>query len=116
MKTIASSLLKGLLVIILFTGVSIVLSASGVPLISTANAAVNGTISLNKNVLGKQVRLSSADRGINEFLVQRGYEVISVRRVNSNWSATVISPSGEYLNILVNINTNQILSQTDVAL
>lgn len=117
MKTIASSLLKGLLVILVFTGVSVLLSIAGVRTISTANAANNGNTFIDKIVPVKQKALNSTYK-INEYLIKRGYEVISVRRLdkNDNWTATVISPAGKYLNVLVNTKANKILSQTDVAL
>ncbi len=119
MKTITSNLLKGLLVIVLFTGVSVVLSATGVQTVSVANATVNG------NTPKKQTELTSAAK-VSDFLSNKGYEVISVKRIgrSNNWTAVIINSHGEQAQILVNTNmspnsnsnSNQILSTQEGAL
>ena len=58
MKNLASSLLKGLLVIVLFTGGSFVLSTTGVKTVNEAQAAVS-------------------EAQVIEYLEECGYQVIS---------------------------------------
>ena len=75
MKNTAKLLLKGLFVIVLFTGSSIALSTTGIKSVSEAKAAVSY-------------------QQVYQYLVNRGYTVVTLNPVDqskgSNWIAHTI--------------------------
>jgi hypothetical protein len=69
MKSSLKVLIKGLLVIVLFTGTSVALSTAGVETVSEARAAVSY-------------------QQVNQYLVNRGYTVITLSPVGSSTNRT----------------------------
>ena len=85
MKNTAKLVLKGLLIIVLFTGSSIALSSIGVKSVSEARADVSY-------------------QQVNQYLVNRGYVVITLNPINntrgSNWTAHTVLNGVNYTTIV----------------
>ena len=64
MKNLSKTLVRGLLVIVLFTGISVGLSTSGIKTINEAHAAVS-------------------KQQVNSYLVNRGYTVYSINPIQN---------------------------------
>jgi hypothetical protein len=98
MKKIAASVLKGLLVIALFTGGTVVLSTAGVKMVNEANAATYNQV--------------------YEYLVTRGYIVVTLNegtRACPDWTAHTIKNNIHYTTT-IHCTENGIVGNTDVAL
>lgn len=100
MKNTAKLVLKGLLVIVLFTGSSIALSSIGVKTVNEAKAAVSY-------------------QQVYQYLVNRGYTVLALapidRTKGPNWIARTISHGAEYMTT-VYVSGNEIINTTDIPL
>ena len=96
MKQIAKNVLKGLLIIVLFTGGSIVLSTKGVKTISEASACVKA-------------------QDVIDYLEALGYHVVSLREIEGteNWSCHTIL-NGIHYNTTVIVEGDQIVTSTDI--
>ena len=96
MKQIAKSILKGLLVIVLFTGGSVVLSTAGVKSVSEAKAAVTGD-------------------QVNDYLVGLGYEVLDMKEKagSEDWECHTYR-NGVYYLTTVHVRGSEIIDHTDV--
>lgn len=98
MKNTAKLVLKGLLVIVLFTGSSLALSTVGVKSVSEAKAAVSY-------------------QQVYQYLVNRGYTVITLNPIDqskgSNWIAHTIL-NGIHYWTTVHVSGNEIIVTTDV--
>jgi hypothetical protein len=92
MKTITQKLIKGLLVIVLFTGVSVALSTTGVQTVSEAKAAGVGSGAANGSAGQSGVSSST----VYQYLVSRGYTVQSLNQIcgSTNWKAYTIGADG----------------------
>jgi len=94
------ALVKGLIVIVLFTGSAITLSTAGVETVSEAKAAVSG-------------------QQVNQYLLSRGYQVLSMaetpEKANEDWICQTILQGIRY-QTTVYVSGTQIIGQADVAL
>ena len=112
MKKITLNLLKGLLVIVLFTGVSVVSSATGVQTVGIASA----------KGIGVPYGLSQQATEINQYLTNKGYNVYSVSPIKGTgkWKAVVGGANGTTTLIIdgnvVNSKANNIVGSADGAL
>lgn len=99
MKRIAKTVLKGLLVIILFTGGSLVLSRSGIKVVSEAKAATYNQV--------------------NEYLIANGYTVLSLEpnpgASRYEWIAHTIKEGKEFSTSIFCTETS-VTGHTDVAM
>jgi hypothetical protein len=114
MKKITLNLVKGLLVIVLFTGVSVALSTTGVQTVSEAHAGVgSGAV---QGPAGQAGQVSAA--AVNQYLVSRGYTVQSLTPIcgSLNWRAYTIAANGTQYITTVFVQSSQILSSNDSAL
>lgn len=97
MKNTAKLVLKGLLVIVLFTGSSIALSSIGVKSVNEAKAAVSY-------------------QQANQYLVNRGYTVVTLEetflRSDENWIAHTIK-NGIHYNTTVIVSGSSIVGVSD---
>lgn len=96
MKQIAKTVLKGFLIITLFTGGSLVLSTAGVKTISAANAATYNQV--------------------NEYLLSHGYEVESLvpkQGTRFDWTAVTVKNNIRYTTTISCTETS-IIGNTDV--
>ena len=93
MKHSFKILIKGLFIIVLFTGSTIVLSAAGVKTVNEANAAVS-------------------NQQVNQYLMERGYQVISLAPVTGykteDWTAQTVLNGVRY-NTIVHVSGTQIV-------
>ena len=98
MKKVAKLVLKGLLVIVLFTGSSIALSTTGVKSVNEANAA--------------------SYQQVYDYLKLRGYVVITLNPVSpdkgSNWIAHTVLNQVHYWTTVYVSPTGEIVGHTDV--
>lgn len=98
MKRTANFLLKGLLIIVLFTTTAIGLSSIGVNTVSEAKAAVSY-------------------QEVYQYLVNRGYEVITLNPIvgykTENWIAHTILNGRHYMTTIY-VQGNEIIGTTDV--
>jgi len=97
MKKLNSSLVKGLLVIILFTVGSVVVSTTGVKTVNEAEANVG-------------------EAEVVEYLEECGYQVISAARkpnTISDWICHTYKASRHYWTT-VHVSGNNLIGQTDV--
>ena len=97
MKKLSISLLKGLLVIVLFTGTSIVLHTTGVKTVSEAKAGVS-------------------EQEVVDYLEELGYTVISAApkpNTVADWICHTIL-NGTHYWTTVHVQGNNIVGQTDV--
>ncbi|HET6224796.1 MAG TPA: hypothetical protein VFF27_00860 [Bacteroidia bacterium] len=116
MKKITLNLLKGLLVIVLFTGVSVALSTTGVQTVSEAKAGGPTTSAGSSSSQG--VTASS----VNQYLIAHAYTNITSMSVTSSsssgstWTAIAVNGSGSQVRVTVYASTSQIVGQQDVSL
>ncbi len=100
MKNTAKLVLKGLLVIVLFTSISISLSTSGVKIVNEAKAAVSY-------------------QQVYQYLVNGGYQVITLNPIvghkGSSWIAHTIINQVHY-STTIHVSGNEIIGQTDIPL
>jgi len=99
MKTLLTNLLRGLLVVILFTGTSVVLFTTDVKIVSEAQANVG-------------------EAEVIEYLEYCGYQVISVtpkENTISDWKAQVYA-DGVYSIVIVNVTGNNINGHENVGM
>ncbi len=98
MKNAVKLVLKGLLIIVLFTGVSISLSTTGVKSVNEANAAVSY-------------------EQVYQYLVAHGYTVITLDPISGSkgpdWIAHTIKNQIHYWTT-VDVNGNEIIGVLDV--
>jgi len=98
MKRTANFLLKGLIVIVLFTTTNIGLSSVGVNAVSEAKAAVSY-------------------QQVYQYLVSRGYEVVSLKPITSyrteDWVSHTILNGIHYMTT-IHVQGNEIIVTTDV--
>ncbi len=98
MKSILKLVVKGVLVIVLFAGTSIALSSAGVKSVNEAKAAVSYQV-------------------VYQYLVSRGYEVISLKPINgskdSDWIAHTVKNQVHYWTT-VDVSGNSIIGTTDI--
>ena len=98
MKNTAKLLLKGLLVIVLFTGTTIALSTIGVKSVNEAKAAVSY-------------------QQVNTYLINNGYTVVTLNPISGSkggdWIAHTIKNQIHYWTT-VDCNGTEIIGQTDV--
>jgi hypothetical protein len=97
MKRISKAVLKGLLVVILFTGGSVILSTAGVKTVSEANAATYSQV--------------------YEYLVCNGYTVLTLDRKTGtqyDWVAHTIKNGSYYITTIYCTETS-IITHGDVA-
>jgi hypothetical protein len=113
MKKITLNLVKGLLVIVLFTGVSVALSTTGVQTVSEANASIGGTGAGS----GSTGQMGVSAAAVNQYLVSRGYRVQSLSPIcgSTNWKAYTIGANGTYYITTVYVQTSQIISHEDMS-
>lgn len=118
MKTITQKFIKGLLVIVLFTGVSVALSTTGVQTVSEAHAGSGGSAGAGSGTgsSGQGGQVSSAT--VNQYLVARGYTVQSLSPIcgSVNWRAYATSASGTQYMVTVYVQSSQIVASNDSAL
>lgn len=118
MKKITLNLVKGLLVIVLFTGVSVVLSATGVQTVSEASAKVIGAPQGPAGQSGQSLTAAK----VSQYLTSKGYDVYSVTPIagTGKWRAVVAGANGTTTLIIdagvVNSGTNSIVGSADGAL
>ena len=100
MKNIGKLVVKGLLVIVLFTGVSVALSTFGVKSVNEANAAVTY-------------------QQVYQYLVNNGYTVVTLNPISqekgSNWIAHTIKNDIHYWTT-VYISGDSIVGHADMPL
>lgn len=96
MKQIAKSVLKGLLIVVLFTGGSVALSTTGVKTVNEASAATYAQV--------------------YEYLVNNGYTVIDLCQngYKYNWVAHTIKDSRYYLTTIYCDSSGNIIGVSDV--
>jgi hypothetical protein len=97
MKKVSISLLKGLLIIVLFTGTSVVLSTVGVKTVSEAHAAVTET-------------------DVNNYLVAHGYYVVTLAPKSGtqyDWLSHTIK-NGRHYWTTVHCTAGEIVGHEDV--
>ena len=118
MKKITLNLLKGLLVIVLFTGVSVVLSTTGVQTVSEVNAKVIGAP--YQGAIQQAQRLTAAK--VNQYLIDNGYDVYGVTSIKgtSKFKAIVAGVDGPLTIIvdagIINNNSNGVLAGQETSL
>jgi hypothetical protein len=114
MKKITLNLVKGLLVIVLFTGVSVALSTTGVQTVSEANASLGG----NGAGSGSTGQMGVSAAAVNQYLVSRGYTVQSLSPIcgSVNWRANTIGANGVYYTTTIYVQSSQILGSQDISL
>jgi len=116
MKKITLNLLKGLLVIVLFTGVSVALSTTGVQTVSEAKAGPGNGI----GAAGSGQGITSTS--INQYLVNHAYtniqslSVYSSTSSSTTWKAIAINASGVKVSVFVYTQSTQILGNNEVAI
>jgi|SRR4051812_34494719 hypothetical protein len=115
MKTITLNLVKGLLVIVLFTGVSVALSTTGVQAVSEARAGGNTGAGAGGTTQGG-VTTST----VNQYLVAHAYSNIQSLSVYSSsnsgtaWRAVAYSnASGAQVSVYVYVQGSQIIGGTE---
>jgi hypothetical protein len=115
MKTITQKLIKGLLVIVLFTGVSVALSTAGVQTVSEAKAAGVGNGAANGSA-GQAGQVSSST--VYQYLVSKGYTVQSLSQIcgSTNWKAYTIGANGSQYITTVYVNGSQIIGGQDISI
>ncbi len=98
MKRISSILLKGLLVIVLFTCASVVLNTSGVKTVNEACASLSQT-------------------DIYKYLLEQGFEVYDLHQQQGteNWIART-RMNGIYYNTTVHVKGDEIIDHEDIPL
>lgn len=98
MKKLALNVAKALFVIVLFTTVSVTLSASGVNTVSEAKAAVPYDV-------------------VNDYLVNLDYTVVNLREVqgSENWIAHTIL-NGQHFQTTIFVKGCEIITHEDVTL
>jgi hypothetical protein len=98
MKRIGKTLLKVLLLVVLFTGTSLVLSTTGIKTVSEAKAAVT-------------------DEQVLDYLQQLGYKVVKLKQVNGSddWIAYTCF-NGSYYKTTVHVQGDQIIDHEDSSL
>lgn len=98
MKNTAKLVLKGLLVIVLFTGSSLALSSIGVKTVSEAKAAISY-------------------QEVYQYLVNNGYTVLALKetadKTDEDWIAHTFLNDVEYMTT-VHVSGGQIIVTTDV--
>ena len=98
MKNTAKLVLKGLLIIVLFTGSSIALSSIGVKTVSEAKAAVSY-------------------QQVYQYLVNRGYQIITLNPIDSskgsNWIARTVL-NGVHYSTTVYVSGDAIIGVVDM--
>jgi hypothetical protein len=111
MKTITQKLIKGLLVIVLFTGVSVALSTTGVQTVSEANAAGAGGSAAN----GPAGQSGVSSSSVYQYLVSRGYTVQSLSQIcgSTNWKAYTIGANGVQYITTVYVQSNNFVGHSD---
>jgi hypothetical protein len=112
MKKITLNLVKGLLVIVLFTGVSVALSTTGVQTVSEAHAGVgNGAL---QGPAGQAGQVSAA--AVNQYLVSRGYTIQSLNPIcgSTNWQAYVTNANGVQTKVIVYTQSTQIVASQEL--
>lgn len=99
MKKITLNLLKGLLVIVLFTGGSVVLTATGVQTVSEANAKTIGDFN---GQAARQAGPNVTAAAVYQYLQNKGYDVLTVTPLgrSGKWKATVIGKKGQAILIV----------------
>jgi hypothetical protein len=98
MKLIGKTLLKALLLVVLFTATSVVLSTSGVKTISEARAGVKG-------------------QDVIDYLTGLGYTIIDLKQIedSDDWvSHTILN--GHYYLTIVHVRGNTIIDHEDSSL
>ena len=96
MKRISSILLKGLLVIVLFTSASVVLTTSGVKTLNEAKACISG-------------------QDVYKYLTCQGYEVLNLHQIQGteDWEAHTILNEVHYLTT-VHVKDDAIIDHEDI--
>lgn len=115
MKTITQKLIKGLLVIVLFTGVSVALSTAGVQTVSEAKAAgVGGGVAQGSAGNASQVSANT----VYQYLVNRGYSVQSLSQIcgSTNWRAYTTAANGTQYITTIYVQSSQVVASNDSAL
>jgi hypothetical protein len=112
MKTITQKLIKGLLVIVLFTGVSVALSSTGVQIVSEAHAGVGTGVTEGQAGQGGAVTTASS---VSQYLLNSGYNnVFNVYKIGVNkWKASVSLANGDQGAVIVNTASGQILTSNE---
>lgn len=117
MKKITLNLVKGLLVIVLFTGVSVALSTTGVQTVSEAKAGSNTGAGASGS---SQAGVTAST--VNQYLVNYAYSNIQTLSVSSStssgttWTAYAYSSaSGTQVTVSVYVQGSQILGSADIA-
>ena len=120
MKKITLNLVKGLLVIVLFTGVSVALSTTGVQPVSEVKAG-GGSGAGGSSAGSSQGGVIAST--VNQYLVNHAYSNIQSISVSSSsssgttWRATVYSSaSGTQVSVSVYVQGSQIVANTENAL
>ncbi len=113
MKKITLNLVKGLLVIVLFTGVSVAISTTGVQTVNTANA---GTGYAGSGSAGQASQVSSTS--VNQYLVGHGYSSIQNLSIvsNTSWQAIVTNANGIQCRVSIFTQSTQIIGCNEVAI
>jgi hypothetical protein len=96
MKKVATLIVKGLFVIVLYTGSTFVLSAKGIQTVSEASAAVS-------------------PQQVYQYLVARGYKVSNLSQVTGSldWTAETTKNNKNFLTT-VHVVGSEIIGNTDV--
>lgn len=112
MKKITLNLFKGLLVIVLFTGVSVAVSTTGVQTVSEAHAGGGYNPASSSGQAG-QVSASN----VNQYLINHGYSVQSLCPITGtgNWQAYTVNSNGVQVRTIVYTQGSQIISSGDIA-
>ena len=117
MKKITLNLVKGLLVIVLFTGVSVALSTTGVQTVSEAKAGGNGAGA------GGSTQGGVTASTVNQYLTAHAYSNVQSISVSSSsssgttWRAVVYSSaSGGQVSVSVYVQGSQIVGSNDASL
>jgi hypothetical protein len=113
MKTITQKLIKGLLVIVLFTGVSVALSTTGVQTVSEAKAAGAGGGALG-GPAGQAGQVTAS--AVYQYLVSRGYTIQNLNPVcgTSNWQASVTNANGVQARVIIYTQSTQIVASQEL--
>jgi hypothetical protein len=115
MKTITQKLIKGLLVIVLFTGVSVALSTTGVQTVSEAKAAGAGGSAVG-GPAGQAGQVSAS--AVYQYLVSKGYTVQSLNQIcgSLNWKAYTTGANGVQYTTTIYVQNSQIAGSNEVAI
>ncbi len=113
MKKITLNLVKGLLVIVLFTGVSVALSTTGVQTVSEAKAGANTGAGTGQGGYG-QVSAGT----VNQYLVSHGYTVQSLSPIcgSNNWRSYTTGANGAQYITTIYVQSSQVVGSSDISM